>query len=45
MSRTIERILDVALILGVLWLAGGCNAVHGLGQDLQSATSPYVQNK
>lgn len=42
MAKLLERILEVALILGILYLAG-CHTVGGFGKDLQDWSSPYTQ--
>jgi len=43
MAKLIERLLEVVLILGILWLATGCHTVHGVGKDLQDWSSKYVE--
>ena len=46
----IRKILEVALLvtaIGVwMWaclMITGCNAIHGIGEDLQEWTAPYAE--
>ena len=41
--RVLERIVEVALILGILYLATGCHTVSGVGKDLVDWSSKYVE--
>ncbi len=46
MSILIRRMVEAAFILALVWVCltlSGCHTINGLGQDLQSATSPYIQ--
>ena len=43
MAKLLERVLEVALILGVLYLAGGCHTVSGVGKDLVDWSSAYTE--
>ena len=45
MKRIIERALEVALILGIMYLATGCHTLHGVGRDIEKVTAPYVEDK
>ena len=45
MSKLVQRILEMVFVLSLIWVllnTNGCNAVHGFGEDLQTVTSPYV---
>ena len=43
MAKLLERIVEVVLILGILYLATGCHTVHGFGDDLKDWSSKYVE--
>ena len=43
MAKLLERIVEVVLILGILYLATGCHTVHGIGSDLKDWSSKYVE--
>ena len=36
MKDVIVRVLEMLFILGLLWVAGGCQMVKGAGRDLES---------
>ena len=42
MAKLFERLLEVLLILGILYLAG-CHTINGVGKDLEKMTSKYVE--
>lgn len=43
MGKIIERVLEVGLILGVLWISG-CQAVNGLSKDIRGLAN-YVDTQ
>jgi predicted small secreted protein len=43
MAKFLERLLEVALILGILYLVTGCHTIHGVGNDLMDWSSKYVE--
>jgi len=45
MAKVIDRIIEVGLVLGLVWLLSGCSTINGFGQDLERMTSDYVQTE
>ena len=43
MKAVLQRLLEVLLILGVVYLAG-CHTINGVGRDLEKVTAPYVED-
>jgi predicted small secreted protein len=43
MAKLLERVIEAAVILGILYLLTGCHTVHGVGRDLQDWSSKYVE--
>jgi len=39
----VKRIVEAAFVLGLVWLCLGCNAISGVGKDIQWITQPYTQ--
>lgn len=35
MSKVIEKLLEVILVLGILYLTAGCQTANGISKDMQ----------
>ena len=43
MKSLLNRVLEVVLVLGLVYMLAGCNMINGLGKDLVSMTEPHIQ--
>jgi len=43
MSKLLERIIEVGMVLALVYLLTGCNAINGIGRDLQQMSDNYVE--
>lgn len=44
MSKLFERLIEAALILGLVWILSGCATVRGLAQDISWTADKIAEN-